>query len=146
MSIGLSHSLLTSLPPSLPPSCLFRAAEIYIPLRHELFVTKKQLEEVHIALEMNTTSLQTQQEVLARTRKQAHTTAESMRLDQRVAEEHIAKLSTRLESEIEKRRVCEDKAERYDAVQAENLKLRQEVSSPIFFSSSLFLSFLTRVL
>lgn len=120
---------LTSDPPPLPPS-LFRAAEIYIPLRRELFVAKKQLEEVHIALEMNTTSLQTQQEVLARTRKHAQTAAESTRLDQRVAEEHMAKLSARLESEIAKRRECEDKAERCDTVQAENLKLRQEVSLP----------------
>jgi hypothetical protein len=52
---GLTHSLLTFL-------LFFRAAEIYVPLRRELFVAKKQLEEVHIALEMNTTSLQTQQE------------------------------------------------------------------------------------
>lgn len=115
----MTHALV---PSSLTPQ---RAAEIYLPLKREILVTKKQLEELHVALEMNTTSLQTQQEVLSRTKKQAQTAAETSRLDQMVAEDRIAKLITKLEAEIEKRKECEEKANRYDEV--ENLKLRQEV-------------------
>lgn len=82
---------------------------------------------------MNTTSLQTQQDVLSRTRKQAQSAAETSRLDQRVAEEHIAKLNARLDAEISRRKEFEDKAQRFDDVTLENTKLRQEVLCPSHF-------------
>jgi hypothetical protein len=109
-----------------------RAAELYVPLRHDLFVAKKQVEELRLALELSSTSLQTQQEVLARTRRQMQTAAETSRLDQLVAEEQSAKLSSRLGAEIAKRKECEEKAALCDTVQSDNAALRQEV---LFFVS-----------
>ncbi len=46
----------------------FRAAEIYLHLRQELNLVKRKLEETHLSLEMNSTTLQTQQEALLRFR------------------------------------------------------------------------------
>lgn len=88
---------------------------------------KRQLEETQIALEVNTISLQTQQELVAKTRKQSNVTNETYKVDLLVAEENIENLKVRLDAEIKKRQESQSKADKHDELERENIAMRHEV-------------------
>ena len=100
-----------------------------MPLRKELIVCRRDLDETQVALEVSSTTVQSLQEGLARARKQASTSAESSRLDLMAAEERAGRLANRLEEETQRRRECEDAADRCLRAEKEAQELRKEVGS-----------------
>jgi hypothetical protein len=92
-----------------------------------LQISRRDLEEAQVAIEVSSNTVQTQMEALNRVRKQAQATSDSCRLDVMTAEEGRDRLAGRLEVEIGNRRLCEDKAGGCDQAVAEAESLRAEV-------------------
>ena len=93
---------------------------------------------------MNTISLQTQQELVAKTRKQSNVSNETYRVDLLIAEENVEKLKLRLDAELKKRQESQSKADRHDTLEKENIAMRQEVSTTTLTTA--FYYFLKKIL
>jgi hypothetical protein len=61
--------------------CALRAAAIYLPLKLQLQAASRSLEDTHAALEMATSTGQSQADMLARSRKQHAGIVEALKLD-----------------------------------------------------------------